>query len=295
MKVSSIDVDVDVVEKRLMDRYGHITVSIEWITPEIAEEYLSANKSNRRINKHHLARLCNTLAAGDMTLNGETIIFSIDKRLLDGQHRLTACVRERRAFACLVVRGIEDDAFDTIDGGLVRGVHDVLGMADVPDATKTSGAIQAFVSFCDNGGFLVGSCTLSGVRKSTPRLAFRVLEAHPGLRDSVRAMSKSNLMRTQHGFALHYLFSIVSKRLSRDFADVLANGAPDNPMRPFNVLRESLVRSPMRTHNREQYASKAVIAFNAELSGDRLKNLRVGHGRPMISGLDVNALIRSIS
>lgn len=294
MRASTFPIDVDFSGESLREQYGSITVSIVRITPQVAKAWLELNGRNRKINRRHLDRLRQTFSAGDMALNGETVIFSEDGVLLDGQHRLTACILEDVPFVSLVVRGISPSAFDTIDGGLVRGVGDVLGMENVGDANKVSSAIQAFVSFCDNGGFLTQSCSLTAVRKCTPRLALRVLEEHPGLRDSVKEMSRNTLMKTQHGFALHYIFGLVSRRLAKAFADVLANGSPEDPHRPFNVLRESLVRSPMRNNNREQYASKAVLAFNAELAGERVKSLRVGHGRPMVDGLDVKALARSI-
>lgn len=263
------------------------------ITPSLAELMLETNIRNRRVNERHADVLAQVLASRDMRLNGETIIFSSDGHLLDGQHRLLACVRSGVSFESFVVFGISPKAFNTIDSGKSRGTGDVLSLAGVSNATKLTGALQALVAFVDNGGFLYGSCSNHGVRKVTPPMASRILAAHPGIADSVNAMNANRLMRTQHGYALHYVFSLVDSEIAAAFADVLANGSSDME-RPFSRLRECLINTPMTTENRGICASKAVIAFNAERSGSRPKILRVGSTWPAVDGLDFDKLARSI-
>lgn len=263
------------------------------ITPTLAELMLETNIRNRRINDRHAEVLAQVLASRDMRLNGETIIFSSDGHLLDGQHRLLACVKSGISFESFVVFGISPKAFNTIDAGKSRGTSDVLSLAGVSNANKLTGALQALVAFVDNGGYLHGSCSNRSVRKVTPAMAARILDAHPGIADSVNAMAANRLMRTQHGYALHYIFGLVDSELSAAFADILANGSSDIG-RPFSRLREHLINTPMTTENRGICAGKAVIAFNAERSGARPKLLRVGGEWPTIDGLDFDKLARSI-
>lgn len=263
------------------------------VTPELAELMLETNIRNRRVSDRHVEVLGQILSAKDMRLNGETIIFSSEGHLLDGQHRLMACVKSGVSFDALVVFGISPKAFDTIDSGKPRSTGDVLGLSGTLNANKISGAIQALVAFVDNGGFIGGSCSSGGIRKLTAPMAARILKAHPGIKDSINEMNTNRLMRTQHGYALHYIFGQVDRDLAADFADVLANGSRDIE-RPFCRLREALINTPMTTANRGVCSAKAVLAFNAERSGARPKILRVGGDWPSVDGLDFDEFAKSI-
>lgn len=274
-------------------RNPHLRIYLVKITPALAELMLETNIRNRRVSDAHVAVLSQAMKCRDMRLNGESVIFSSQGHLLDGQHRLLACVKSGVPFESVVVFGVSPKAFDTIDGGKTRSTGDVLGLSGVSSANKISGALQALVAFVDNGGFLYGSCTHKGARKVTPPLAARILAAHPGIVDSVNTMSGNRLMRTQHGYALHYIFGLVDKHLAADFADVLANGSNDLG-RPFCRLRETLINTPLTTENRGMCACKAVLAFNAERAGTRPKILRIGNEWPTVDGLDFERLAESV-
>lgn len=263
------------------------------ITPTLADLMLETNIRNRRVSESSVSCLATAMSSNDMRLNGETVIFSSDGNLLDGQHRLRACVKSGRSFDSIVVFGISPKAFNTIDSGRARSTSDVLGMAGINSATKISSALQALMAFVENGGMMHGSCTHHGVTKVTAPIAEKLLTAHPGIADSVNAMSCNRLMRTQHGYALHYIFSLVDKGLADDFADVLANGTKDLG-RPFCRLRETLINSPITTETRGICAGKAVVAFNAERSGARPKILRLGSEWPPVDGLDFERLAESV-
>ncbi len=290
------EVFIEYGSEELRDMYSSVRVEIVRITPELAAAWLANNTRNRPINRQHVARFVSTFLARDMVLNGETIIFSSDGVLLNGQHRLTACVRSGIDFDSVVVHGISPSAFDTIDGVKTRSTSDVLSMENIPDATRVAAAVQCLVSFVDRGGVLRESSGGGGTRKATPRLTARVLAVHPGIIDSVRVMSHNSIMRNQHGFALHYLFGMSNKDLANDFACVLAEGS-DDKHRPFNVFREQLIKQPWRTDLRGPYSAKAIKAFNAEFTGERPKILRVSETEdfPEICGLDYESFAESIA
>lgn len=113
-----------------------IEAGVAEITPELAKEILSNhNQGNRPLKKDHVKLLTNALKNGEWMLNGETIAFSSSGRLLDGQHRLTACVNSGRSFRTVVIRGIDDEAaFGTIDIGKPRNVSDVMNFQGLPKA-----------------------------------------------------------------------------------------------------------------------------------------------------------------
>lgn len=59
-------------------------------------------------------------------MNGETIVFGTSGSLLQGQHRLTACVRANVGFKTIIVRNVPDRVMYSIDRGKARSFADQL-------------------------------------------------------------------------------------------------------------------------------------------------------------------------
>lgn len=120
-----------------------ITSNIEVITPEIASEYLKLNTKNRPINDRLVASLASAMANGDWQLNGEAIIFSDGNVLLDGQHRLRACIKSNLPFSTMVTRGIDISSFKTIDTGRGRTCGDILSIAGVLNGAAIAAGLSS--------------------------------------------------------------------------------------------------------------------------------------------------------
>jgi hypothetical protein len=311
MATATLEMDVELCgtdDQRAMMAalYRDVTVAITHISPELAQTWLRFNTNNRRLDKRNVSHLRDAITQSEWYMNGEAIIFSDDGRLLNGQHRLWAIIMAGIGVDVLVVRGVNPKSFRTLDSGRVRRAGEVLALDGEKNGNKIAAAVQALLAFVDAGGKLYGGSCGTG-RKATPSACQRILERHPGIRDSVREVNRNSLYCSQHAALIHYLFSIVNKDVAGDFADVLASGHPDLG-RPFVVFRESLVRSPVCSENRLGYAAKAIKAFNAELSGDRPKmfkflsaqvdsngkKVRDGEDFPTVSGLDYDVLAESI-
>jgi hypothetical protein len=93
----------------------HETPQVVTITPEDAMALLEANASNRPLNDRHVKRIARQILDGKWRFNGDTIKVSSTNDILDGQHRLWAIIESKIAIETIVVRGIEPDAFATID------------------------------------------------------------------------------------------------------------------------------------------------------------------------------------
>ena len=291
MATAELDLDVSVGDE-LLRKYRNVSVAIERIGPRVARDYMAMNTKNRNLNARHMKRLRSSMLAGEWWMNGETIIFGADGSLLNGQHRLTAVIESGVEIDVLVVRGIDREAFRTLDGGRIRTTGEVLTMDGEKNGNSIAAAVQSLVSFIDCGGNLFDG---NRGRKATAILASRVLEAHPNIRNSVWEMRRNTLFKSQHGCLMHYLFWIVSPAKASEFASVLADGHSDIG-RPFVLFRETLVRTPIRPDLRRSYAAKAIKAFNAEMSGDRPKMLKFISGEefPTIHGLNYEKLAESI-
>lgn len=115
------------------------TAHVETITPEIAVRMLETNISNRAIRQPRVNSYAESMKRGKWTLTGEAIKIGVPDEngiaeLIDGQHRLWACVESGHAFNTWVMLNVTSDAKTFIDSGLPRSMGDVIGLAGMDHA-----------------------------------------------------------------------------------------------------------------------------------------------------------------
>lgn len=124
-------------------------IAIETITPEIASQYLELNIGNRLVRESTVKRYAIDMAAGHWRFTGEPIQFCGTK-LMNGQHRLMACVRSGASFTTLVVRNVDPDAFEVMDSGVKRTLGDVLHRSlGMSSADKVAAAARIVMAMRD--------------------------------------------------------------------------------------------------------------------------------------------------
>lgn len=123
-------------------------VKLVTITPEMAEIMLEKNIANRKVNQANVNRIAADMATGNYKLNGETIKISPNHEILDGQHRLLACVKSNMPFTTYIVYNVEREAIGTIDMGKGRSVADSL---NVMGCNIKSGIIPAMNFYFNRG------------------------------------------------------------------------------------------------------------------------------------------------
>lgn len=84
-----------------------ITVHRMVVIPEVAAAWLTNNHQHRRISKTKVAEYRKMMSSDGWKLNGKTIVFDFNGKLVGGQHRLSACVASKEAFETLVVCGVD--------------------------------------------------------------------------------------------------------------------------------------------------------------------------------------------
>lgn len=124
------------------EKFPEVSVSIETITPDVAIAMLERNVNNRNLN-HKKNKYKGAMERGEWMLNGSTIVFDDDGKLLDGQHRLDACVSSGVAFTTVVVRGIRAKAQETMDMGRKRSAGDFLKMRGISGYKEASSVCNA--------------------------------------------------------------------------------------------------------------------------------------------------------
>jgi hypothetical protein len=109
------------------------------VTPEMAKEWLRANDKNRNLRANIVADFARDMLGEVWEYNGETISFSWDGFLLDGQHRLTALVLAGKTtpdvfIEVLVVFGLDPATQMTMDRGVKRNPADFLKLEGYENA-----------------------------------------------------------------------------------------------------------------------------------------------------------------
>ena len=123
-------------------------IKLVTITPKMAEIMLEKNIANRKVNQANVNRIAADMATGNYKVNGETIKISPNGEILDGQHRLLACVKSGMSFQTYIVYNVEREAIGTIDMGKGRSVADSL---NVMGCNIKSGIIPAMNFYFNRG------------------------------------------------------------------------------------------------------------------------------------------------
>lgn len=274
------------------DRIASERVEKTFVTPEMALEWLARNTCNRRLIKGHVESLAAALTRGEWTLNGQTIKFARDGRLLDGQHRLHACAESGVGFFTYVAYGLDSDAFDTIDVNVrTRKASDILSLHGKENTTQLAACTKLLWAFGMTGQFYEGG---GGINGFSPKVCLEILARRPGIQQSVSRCNNVRVFPSRSLLgALHYLFSCADSSMASDMIGVMADGSTELD-RPFNIFRESVISRRLNTRRTgpRQLAFMAIRAWNSEMTANWIKKVyfKPNEEFPQIVGLNYERL-----
>lgn len=114
-------------EVKSAKRSKEIEQKVFKVTPAHAEKWLEMNTGNRKIRPSHVRHLASQMKQGRWMLSPEPIVFS-PKRLLDGQHRLSAVLMSGCTIEASVALVQNEDVFRVLDQGVNRNNSDLTGI-----------------------------------------------------------------------------------------------------------------------------------------------------------------------
>jgi hypothetical protein len=120
----------------------NVTYASEHITPDTAKKYLAQNQHNRLVKSRHVDTLAREMTEKRWRMNGQPIVFADSGRLLDGQHRLNAVIQSGETIETIVLRGVSEEAYGTIDQGVKRSAADDLRSMGVPNSIRVAAAAR---------------------------------------------------------------------------------------------------------------------------------------------------------
>jgi hypothetical protein len=137
--------------RRLIDEATGPTGYVVTITPTMAKAIVATDAhkmQNRQLRSGKIAQYAEAMKDRSWVLTGQPLVFEggalLDAlgRLLDGYHRVAACIRANRPFVTFIVVGIEAKAFRMLDTGIVRTMGDAFKIDEVPDPKHMPYAVR---------------------------------------------------------------------------------------------------------------------------------------------------------
>lgn len=245
------------------------------VSPRLAEEYLTRNRSNRRLRAAVIARYAEDMRSGKWRLKGQApILLDRDGALVNGQHRCLASVQSGVAFPVYVIRNVDPADVDTIDTGLTRSLGDVLGWRGEEQPHQLAAVVRIAWLYekekIRNSGF-----SLSPSRSE----AVEWLQNHPGLQASLEAVTDlQKTLRVPVGAmaTAHYFAKRRWPKETDAFFESLRSGAELPVGSPVLALRNRLTDRMFPAGSLRIFYVLAITikAFNAFVEGRKVGLLR---------------------
>lgn len=241
------------------------------ITPDIARALLTLNTGNRKLTPGVVERYAEDMRKGLWVFNGDAIRQSVSGRILDGQHRLHAVIKSGVSITVMLITGLSEDVFATIDNGKPRKFRDIIqGEKNV----TTLGAVCVFIhqakkGYQGNGG------TPSNTGKQ------QILQEHPEIRGCVEAASKlPRYLNHPVQAYVYYVASLINKEKAEEWMNGLTTGESLGSQDARLVLRERMGSSGKYLRaDRYRALALTIKAWNAFSSGKGVGILTYGHKR----------------
>lgn len=136
----------------------YIVITREFITPEIAQEWLNLNTFNRPLKAEVLAKYTRDMAFGRWRAGSAPIQWlepdeNGKARLANGQHRLWAIIESGQGQWFTIERGLKQEDVANIDTGSARSARDNLHFAGMEKATA---GVMSCVRWVEWGAATVG-------------------------------------------------------------------------------------------------------------------------------------------
>lgn len=285
----------------IKERGDAADVRQETITPEMATRWLTQNRHNRTLTEPTVAAYARDMLHGRWALSDSAICFDRDGTLLNGQHRLAACLRATLwaekpvSFEAVVIRGLPTEAQEVMDQGRPRRVSDILRLRGYTQPNLLHGTARFLMS--------IKEPILVFAKRITTGEKLEIIERHPHLVDSVKLCQvgggKNNALQPRGlppatATGLHYIGThLLNMPAKADaFVTVLKTGVPAYPGDPVHLLRERVLshrRTALRLPPRVLHYS-AIKAWNAFVRDEPVTKFHPPRNPVDINGLDIDLI-----
>ncbi|MBT1162858.1 hypothetical protein [Bifidobacterium sp. SO1] len=259
-----------------------ITTQLMTITPQMARQMLGHNENNRNVSKQRVNQLATEMKRGAWRVNGDSIRFSVPGRLLDGQHRLLACIQANVPFQTFVVRGLPDKVQETMDTGKPRTMGNIMQIRGESDTVRVASVLRA-VYLTEQLGLEAGASN-NITPSRIEQLEF--FDQTPQIRDLTQAgvsfyRASNKLLSPAMYACLYWTLSKISMDDADEFFSKLETGADLEKGSPILALRNYLIsalqsRAAASAYQRRRTVAMVVKAWNKWRDGKPVQMFRFG-------------------
>jgi hypothetical protein len=225
--------------------------------------------------------------------NGQSIKLSRSGRVLDGQHRLMACIKANRPFVTVLVEGLPDSVFDTYDTHSKKNHSHHLKGKGVENSSAAASSMRIVWRALNHH--------LASMEHPTPSEMAEMERLH------LEAMKPSVSLGIAKGFrkilppaivtALHYILSHEDREAADAFFEKIKTGSELKATDPILILRNKLIHKDEKTRsftNDQDWITWVIRAWVAYRGGT---NLVAGHLRrsaPLMPGYDGRIVLSAV-
>lgn len=256
-----------------------VFVRMVLITPEKARYWIeNFNPDNRHVRLKRVEMLADAIKKGQWMQNGETIKFTPQGRLLDGQHRLHAIIMADQPVWCAVAYNVPETAMGTIDVTAARTAGDLLKFNGYVDCNRLAAASKA--AYCYEGGWFKSL----GGKNVHPVTILEYIKDNPDIEKIKNLIGDKGAARAIPAQIIGLCF-ILYKHGDKQAAEKMASGMGSGflPSSVFHPVREKILTTRMSAGlNNLLIWTWGINAFNAHLKGEKKFSHRVGEELPKI-------------
>jgi len=249
-------------------------VRTEKIDKRKAADFLSRNANNRPLKPSHVKHLAAVITRGEWVENGEAIMFDERGNLINGQHRCHAVIAAGVPITSLVIRGLSDSAFQTLDQGSKRTAGDVLGVIGEKNCNNLAASAKVFLSIARC--YTIEGKGIHRMPSVSATLVVNTINDNPAIREMTNAVANKKHLKN---FGVSKIAGVLAyaatygeyAHMANQFIDDLASGAnlPNNS--PVLLLRDRLTLS---RQSPTELVSVIIKAWNAYAQGKPIGVLR---------------------
>jgi len=231
-----------------------VTVELAQLGSDFAKSYLEKLRVNRPENATNIRKLSNEINNNRYLFNGDAFRFDKNGNAADGAHTARAIIATGKSVPRLIVRGLDEAAFQTIDKGAKRKLSDDLSLSgiecsrDVAAAARLAYALESKPgqqpSLKDNTDTEI----LDYIKENNEIIEFAKLHGN----------ERGLLLASSVISAFHFVFSKINKDLANTFIEKLINGANVEENDPVFLLRKVLIENITA---KKRYKKFHVLAF----------------------------------
>lgn len=243
------------------------------IGPNDAQKLVKNNTLNRTLRPSLVDKYAADMLDGNWKVDGSTVKVGTSGRLLDGQHRLHACIKANVPFTTAIAYDVDESTFDVIDTVRPRTLPDVLGIEGHKNGKLLAGIAARVYQFDRN------ELGVHHMNTGTKLEHMQVIADNPGILEAANMVTKLRYQKVSIGTIVFLFGKKYPATKVAQFVDELHTGAGLTLNSPVRRLRERLAPRGGRTNAQNWSGSGRNIlalcfaAANAFFQNRELKSL----------------------